>query len=243
MEITKYTLEVMLLFAPGVIAYYLFTQMTRHRAKSAPLAAVAGGSLALISYFLLWVVKKALGLFGVNGAGLELLAKFSGSGGPLNFWEILWASIIATFVGAAVAAVHNHKWLFRAARTLRVSSLSGHQETWGYYLETTAEWVTVRDISNGLVYDGFMESFSSENVERQIVLGDVAVSKNTSGEHLYDVDRLYLRFTNESIFSIEQRTEVDKYEETTAEISNSQKPQNTATPDEFCAAKTHNAPA
>ncbi len=75
------------------------------------------------------------------------------------------------------------------------------------------EWVTIRDISNNLMYDGWVQAFSDNSKEAELLLGDVAVYKNDTGEHLYDIDSQYLSLDRNNISIEIRRTNTQKIEE------------------------------
>lgn len=66
-------------------------------------------------------------------------------------------------------------------------------------------WVTVRDHKNDLVYDGWVQAFSNDSREAEMLLRDVSVYKNSNAERLYQVGALYVSRKSEDI-SIECRT-------------------------------------
>lgn len=67
------------------------------------------------------------------------------------------------------------------------------------------KWITVRDSENNIMYDGFVRAFSDNSKETELLLEDVSVYKNDSGEHLYDTNVLYLSL-NRGKISIEIRS-------------------------------------
>jgi hypothetical protein len=67
------------------------------------------------------------------------------------------------------------------------------------------EWVTVRDHSNDLILDGWVQAFSDDSKDAEILLRDVSVYKNSTGERLYQIGAMYLSRNRQDI-SIECRT-------------------------------------
>ena len=66
------------------------------------------------------------------------------------------------------------------------------------------EWVTIRDLKNNLVYDGWIKAFSEDSRNPEILLRDVTVYNNSSAEELYEIDAQYLKLDSECI-SVEVR--------------------------------------
>ncbi|MBF8276038.1 MAG: hypothetical protein HW390_1111 [Candidatus Brocadiaceae bacterium] len=66
-------------------------------------------------------------------------------------------------------------------------------------------WVAVRDHKNNLIYDGWVQAFSDDSKDAELLLRDVSIYNNDSGECLYQVGAVYLSRKREDI-SIECRT-------------------------------------
>lgn len=82
----------------------------------------------------------------------------------------------------------------------------GELDVWGYTLNLKeVVWVTVRDHKNDLIYDGWVQAFSDDSRDAEVLLRDVSVYKNSTGEKLYQVGGVYLSRNREDI-SIECRT-------------------------------------
>tara|TARA_B100001245_G_scaffold173899_2_gene132317 strand:+ start:34374 stop:34610 length:237 start_codon:yes stop_codon:yes gene_type:complete len=60
-------------------------------------------------------------------------------------------------------------------------------------------WITVRDLENDLMYDGWIQAFSDNSKEAEVLLGDVRVYRNSSGELLYEVGSQYLSMDRSNI--------------------------------------------
>ena len=54
------------------------------------------------------------------------------------------------------------------------------------------------------MYDGWVQAFSDNSKEAELLLGDVGVYTNDTGEHLYNCDSQYLALDRNNI-SIEMR--------------------------------------
>lgn len=65
--------------------------------------------------------------------------------------------------------------------------------------------MTVRDHSNDLILDGWVQAFSDDSKDAEILLRDVSVYKNSTGERLYQVGAMYVSRNRQDI-SIECRT-------------------------------------
>jgi putative heme degradation protein len=53
-------------------------------------------------------------------------------------------------------------------------------------------WITIRDHKLNLYYFGWVEAFSDSGKERELLLREVSVHDNSSGDCIYKTDALYL---------------------------------------------------
>ena len=53
------------------------------------------------------------------------------------------------------------------------------------------EWVIVRDHKINLLYFGWIQAYSDSYKERELLMGDVSVCDNESGEFIYETEWLY----------------------------------------------------
>ncbi len=86
-----------------------------------------------------------------------------------------------------VAFVINHHWLHRLAHVLRVSRKFGDFDLWSHMLNSNApSWVIIRDREQDLMYDGWIAAFSDGAEKNELLLGDVKVFRNSTGDMLYE---------------------------------------------------------
>lgn len=83
--------------------------------------------------------------------------------------------------------------MHRIVRKLKISRLSGEPDAWAY-LSNSPDfgWVVARDTLNDLMYEGWVESFSVGRGSRQVLMRDVGVYRNSTGDELYYVIAVYI---------------------------------------------------
>ena len=98
------------------------------------------------------------------------------------------------------------KFFNRFARFIGLTKTFGELDVWGYLMNMKeVVWVTVRDHKNDLIYDGWVQAFSDDSKDAEILLRDVSLYKNSTGEKLYQAGAVYISRNREDI-SIECRT-------------------------------------
>jgi hypothetical protein len=79
------------------------------------------------------------------------------------------------------------------------------RDVWDYVFNTPDPgWITVRDLDHDLMYDGWYWAYSSDAEPRELLLRDVSVYKNGTGERLYQVGAAYIPL--EKSFRLEFRS-------------------------------------
>ena len=115
-------------------------------------------------------------------------------------WEdILYVSIIAIFIGFIATYFENYKLLNKFGRLIKSTKKYSNEDVWSYlhnakFLPNNKglEWVIVRDHKLNLMYYGKILSFSDPDKDRELVLTNVIVYDNTTGNELYRVDIMYV---------------------------------------------------
>jgi hypothetical protein len=200
----------LLLFFPGVICAYIVDTLTIHRPRTQFQFLLNSLVLGLASYFLYWALLRVAAAGGASVPEFVLLRALTSAQTPLAFREVAWATLAGGILGLAVTFISSQKLHFRIARHLRITKKFGELDVWGFVFNSPQiEWATVRDHSRNLAYDGWVQLFSDDSQSAELLLRDVQVYKNDSGERLYDTSSLYLSLDRNSIaieFRSEERT-------------------------------------
>ena len=203
MSVDTFLIRIVLLVIPGLAGYKTFrtiqsTGKSRKKIKDWQdflaivfLSVVAYGLLYLL-YCLIVFLGRQLGNQSMVLAvtSIDALVNEKAS---LNFFEILYASMISMVVGLVSAVLYNKKTVFRVARSLNITSHYGDDDVWSYVTNSDdVEWLFVRDHRVGLVYYGRLSVFSESDEKRELLLEDVDVYSNADGTRLYHTDSLYI---------------------------------------------------
>lgn len=208
MELSEFVFKLLLLFLPGIICSCIVDTFTNHKERTQFQFVVHSFVYGLISYGAFWVLVKAFGcVFDIDRESFNFLLNFQNVAQEISFREIFYVCIVAMALGAIVTFIHTHKLHFRLFRFLRITKKFGELDVWGYLMNSEdVNWVTVRDIPNNLMYDGWIQAFSDNSKEAEVLLGDVEVYSNDTGNHLYSVSSQYLSLDRSNIV-IEVRKE------------------------------------
>lgn len=206
MQGSELAVRLLLLFFPGVICAYIVDTFTIHRPRTQFQFLLNSLVFGLASYFIYWALLRTIALLGGDPPGLIFLRALTDGQTPVAFREVAYATVAAGALGLMVTVASSRKIHFRIARGLGITKKFGELDVWGFVFNSPqVEWATIRDHSRNLAYDGWVQLFSDDSTNAELLLRDVQVYKNDSGEKLYGVASLYLSLTRDSI-SIEFRS-------------------------------------
>lgn len=216
MNITEFTFRILIIFFPGIIAYFITNALTIHRkGETYHFLIIRSFVLGLLSYVILYFLNLLYGIivsyFGVDHEfAIQIFTVSSGGKPSVSYTEIIWATILAIPMSFVLALAQNKKWLNRVAKRMKVTQKMGDIDLWNFVLESPeTEWIVVRDIKYNLAYQGRIQGFSGTFNENELFLRDVLVLQNDTGENLYEVDALYLSRDPKDL-TIEFKLEVEE---------------------------------
>ena len=194
MEFSEFALRIVLLFLPGLIAFYLVVdKLTAHRPFKPHAIAIYSLLLGFYSYVIYAVVLDVIRPAGSPQAKVSFIEALTDPKASLDLFEIIVVSAFAIPLGLVVTFAINHSWLHRCARVLHVTRKFGDLDVWSYVMNSDVEpWVVIRDREYDLMYEGWIEAFSDTSERDEILLRDVRVYRNSTAEQLYDTPALYL---------------------------------------------------
>ena len=218
MNITEFTFRILIIFFPGIIAYFITNALTIHRkGETYHFLIIRSFVLGLLSYVILYFLNLLYGIivsyFGVDHEfAIQIFTVSLGGKPSVSYTEIIWATILAIPMSFVLALAENKKWLNRVAKRMKVTQKMGDIDLWNFVLESPeTEWIVVRDIKYNLAYQGRIQGFSGTFNENELFLRDVLVLQNDTGENLYEVDALYLSRDPKDL-TIEFKLEVEDKE-------------------------------
>ncbi len=115
--------------------------------------------------------------------------------------EVVWALAISVLMAVIWLYASTYKLLTRFLQMIKATKKYGDEDVWDFMLnsgEAAVEYVHVRDLENGFLYAGWVDTFSESDKLRELVLRQVIVY-NLDGIKLYETPRIYLARAPEKI--------------------------------------------
>lgn len=207
MDISELTVKILLLLIPGMISTSLYEFITRRKIDtrkyicSAIFSSFICYLLVLITYNLNEVIFN-----GINGFSSKKIVFFDAllrSDVNIKYSEIIFASGFGFVIGIIKTIFMNKGWIFKLLRLLRLTNESGNTvwlDLFDNDTKGTSDSVYVVRASENKVYGGHLESFSSVDESRELVLNNVVVYENTDRNKKIGVlDKVYFNFQSDDI--------------------------------------------
>ncbi|MHB1587727.1 MAG: DUF6338 family protein [Acidiferrobacteraceae bacterium] len=201
MELSKFTIGLIFIFLPGIVALIISERLTEHGERKGHELFAYALVLGCIAHVLYGLVRHLL-----NGAPIVPLEKDRWIVLMLNNHSTIQGqvvgitAVIGVLLGLFVAFSANHSWLHRFANNINVSKKFSDIDVWTHLMNLQGlQWVVLRDHSKNLMYQGYVRAFSGAEETRELCLSDASVFVNNSAEKMYDVPLLYLSFDKKDV--------------------------------------------
>ena len=198
MSLTELTVKLFLLFLPGIVCYMTVDALAVHRERKAHEIFLLAFVYGLLSYLIFFpiaslshtAIAKCLH---IPAAKLSFVQCLCDEKAAVNWWEVGLTTGLAILLGIVISVAQNHCWLHRVAGILRITRKFGQDNVWAFVLNAPeVRWATVRDLSNNLMFQGYIRAFSDIEEPAEIFLIDVHVFDEKTGRELYEADTMYL---------------------------------------------------
>lgn len=188
MEISEFTLKLIIVILPGAIASIIYEKLTIHKKWTPFQFTLNSILLGGISYMIADLISKAV----FSDSGFESFWKNL----PLKeipFLVVVKASLVSIFVGYIGAWMDKVKAINKIGRGLRLSNKYGDENLYSYFLgNDQIKEVYVRDMTTNHTYHGMIQSYSETDNLKELVLTDVKIYNYETSEYLYDSQYIYI---------------------------------------------------
>ncbi len=187
-DLSSFLFRAIFLALPGVIGSKLYRKLKGRPNQKDWEDFLEITLFSLLSYAIYGFIIEVL-----NRGSLTSFQALFDEKAPLSWREILCASLIGVGLSIAASFVHMRKLINKFGRLIHVTRRYGDEDVWDYFHGfPNVEWVFVRDHKLDLVYFGWILAYSDSEKERELLLRDVEVYSNKTGNLLYRSDTLYL---------------------------------------------------
>jgi hypothetical protein len=195
MDISGLVIRIIFLLLPGAIGSTLYWKL-RGRVRRKDWEDL----LEVVIFSLLSYAFYALLLHLINGAwetGFKFTAfeAFFDEKAAVRWQDVLNSSLVSVILAVLASYSYRFNLINRIGKRLGATTRFGDEDVWDFFHHSPnvrGEWVTVRDHKLNLYYFGWVEAFSDSGKQRELLLREVSVYDNSTGECMYKTEALYL---------------------------------------------------
>lgn len=191
MDVSSLFVKLLILGLPGLLGS-LFYRKLRGGRKQKDWRDLAEITLfALSSYAVLGTVQQ---YFADEENESEVLAALFESSAQIVWWDVSLACGIGVVLSVVASYIHHFKLINRFGQRISATNRYGDEDVWSFFLnaEDLSGWVFVRDHKEDLVYYGWLQAWSESGEDRELIMDDVEVVSNETGDTLYKVSSMYV---------------------------------------------------
>lgn len=183
---TEFTFSLLIVCIPGVIVYFTFYKLVGGSPKGSLDTILLVFLFSILSYSLLDV-------FVAEDIITTIIFRLQ----YLDTKYILYSSLIGIFISYILAYGYTKKVFNKLGQKLSVTNRYGDEDVWDYFHNATINgkdygWVIVRDHKYDFFYYGYISVRSDSEKQRELIISQVSVYDNISGNLLYKTEHLYI---------------------------------------------------
>lgn len=178
------------IFIPGIVWMRIHRRYLRGKRSTFDMI-VEVFIFGVLSYAILYCVYlpfgRTLSIFEVDTEATQLID-------PGMLPDVLAATLVAIAAGIVSLYFETYKLLTRFVHYINATTTYGDEDVWNFVFNSQSEsvdFVHFRDFDQRVVYAGYVDIYSDNDVLRELVLRDVEVY-DFEGLKMYDVPRLYI---------------------------------------------------
>jgi hypothetical protein len=151
------------------------------------------------TYFALFLLYECFGKefaykdFGNNSTAIDLFNLKD---------EVMWSIPISLILSVIWLYSVKFRWIMRFLHKIGATNRYGDEDVWSFTLNSSqahVEYVHVRDIENGYVFTGWVDTYSENEEFRELLLSD-AIVYNDAGVEISKAPYLYLSRNKQNIW-------------------------------------------
>jgi hypothetical protein len=209
LDISSLAIRIIFLLLPGAIASTLYWKLKGRSSRKDWEDILEIIIFSLFSYLLYAICSYVLSFgnavwyaFGLRARTFSHFRAFFDEKASVDLWEIFYASLLSVTLALLAAYSYQYKWLNKIGQKIGATTRFGDEDVWDFVQHSPAvrgQWVTIRDHKLKLNYSCWIQHFSDTDKERELLLREVSVYNDPTGEFLYKADVMYISRKNDQL--------------------------------------------
>lgn len=189
-QLTQFTFNLIVIFIPGLIIYFIFENYTSHKEDTKGYNVIITSLLAGFSCYTIYLgILFVISLFTKIPMDHKIINCLF-HGGPAPVKDIFLASMLAVVLGVMLITLESKKIIYTLLSFTGSNKIGNN--IWQYAM-SKAGWVRIRDLEKDRLYEGWIMGWSEITEKTEVLLIDVKIYKNSTLELLDEPQSLVLR--------------------------------------------------
>lgn len=194
---TEFTLKLIIVGMPGIICYFLSQKLYGKKSRSTIETIFLVFLYAILSYGSVGTFEATINYYNHLVFTSDIFDIFLGKNQDISL-KVLIKGVIA---GISLSYILSYFIHFNIANRLGqficATKRYGDEDVWHYFhnapdSQKSEGWLIVRDLKEQLAYYCYISTWSDSGEDRELVLSDVSVYSNETGDFLYSAEHIYL---------------------------------------------------
>lgn len=204
MDLSGLVIRITFLLLPGALASSIYRKLkgrTTRKDWEDFLEIIIFSLLSYIGYALILSIINYFRLkYGYTNIPFTAFEAFFDEKLKISWQEVLYASIIGIALALTATLFYTKRYINRFGHRINITNHVGEEDIWYFFNNLPdVEWVFVRDHKADIAYRCWIQYYSDPYKERELLLRDVDVFVNSTGEPLYHRDAVYLSRKHEDL--------------------------------------------
>ena len=193
----EFTMTILVLGLPGIICYFLCHKLIGKPTRSTVESILLVFVYSVLSYTIVSLVDAGFNAaYGLNFHS-EIAQVFLSTKASVSAILLLQAVCAGILLAYILSYLAHYNVPNRIGQKINATKRYGDEDVWQYFhnspdSEKNEGWVMVRDLKADLAYHCYISTWSDTGMDRELVLSDVSVYSNSTGDYLYDARHIYL---------------------------------------------------
>lgn len=191
MSISVFTIKILMLFLPGIIAFIILDTMTTHKRASIIHWFVYSALLGLLTY----------GIMGFFNQKIYFWKNLMLENPVIEYSEIVWAIVIAVIIGIILSYVFRSGILYRFCCIIGITTKHGFANSFDYMMFLySPRYIAVTDWEKRIKVVGELVASSDVSDDKnELIIQNATVFQLDDLDNRYDVQVFYLSQSAEKV--------------------------------------------
>lgn len=197
MEITEFTLQIIILGIPGIACYFTTSKLIGKIGKDTTEVFLTIFLFSVLSYLSYSILLYFADIFFKTSFSQDLIKKIFVNQKNIKDNDIIGATLTSIAISFVFSYLYRFNILIRFGQKIGATFRYGDEDVWHYFhrvpeVQKNDGWVYVRDHKLDLIYYGYISVWSESNECREIIISEVTVFSNSDATELYSAEHIYL---------------------------------------------------